>query len=405
MDNRGPIRTASTFVFRSGDILASWGECQIPLGDFPTGGRYPLREPSNLDALVDLADGWHVELREGSRFVHAFASIEHDARQSVGAMHRALDVLAVEGRGFLGLSLRPEVTSSWSTTSGRRVLRLALSDRLVTGGSGTISGGIPYVPPPVEYHESFRYLRQAFATDDLFDSFRNLFLALELVLSSQLTKFSPENQWIRRAAELVDREVGIADILGCSEGVGDCFHNNVYAVRCQLFHAAQGRSRLEPGVPSDVEIVRTAWRVALRIYKRLAGSYYNVRAHGGGGLTRATWQRMASTLFESATVYMSGSHFIDPSHHVYMKDCDVTAMDTHYLGELSDGRHGLQAVLHREDGLPRSSLAVLIGDSSGLVSYYNFGETLDVEGFDSVEVQMVHLHMNDDPFEVRFPPE
>ena len=56
-------------------------------------------------------------------------------------------------------------------------------------------------PDALEWDESLRYFRLSQATDDLFDAFRNLFLALESILSLKTPQQSEgsESKWLRRA--------------------------------------------------------------------------------------------------------------------------------------------------------------------------------------------------------------
>lgn len=55
-------------------------------------------------------------------------------------------------------------------------------------------------PPPVEYHPALRYYRLSQLTDDLFDAFRNAYLALEYLISEVSPKSPGESEqnWLTR---------------------------------------------------------------------------------------------------------------------------------------------------------------------------------------------------------------
>ena len=85
----------------------------------------------------------------------------------------------------------------------------ASATTVVTNPDGTIRQDPPRA---TKWHESFRYLRLSQATDDLFDAYRNAYLALESILSTITPQKSKgpgkagesEGQWLKRALTKAD---------------------------------------------------------------------------------------------------------------------------------------------------------------------------------------------------------
>ncbi len=72
-------------------------------------------------------------------------------------------------------------------------------------------------PPPKVWHESLRYYRVSESSTDLFDSFRNLYLAIESLLSHVVPPTTKPNgnpegdgDWLERALRVVGRTVDLS---------------------------------------------------------------------------------------------------------------------------------------------------------------------------------------------------
>jgi hypothetical protein len=110
---------------------------------------------------------------------------------------------------------------------------------------------VPQAPPVSAWHESMRYYRQAQLSDDLFDSFRSLWLGVENLLDS-LEPAAPgerETKWLRRALRQADAAIGLNRFLpqGIKEDTVDAAYAYFYdETRTHLFHAKASRRPLLP---------------------------------------------------------------------------------------------------------------------------------------------------------------
>jgi hypothetical protein len=76
---------------------------------------------------------------------------------------------------------RPEATCSGSVGRNLTTARFNATVQVHDADENVVD---PHPPPPKAWHESLRYYRVSESSTDLHDSFRNLYLALEALLSS-----------------------------------------------------------------------------------------------------------------------------------------------------------------------------------------------------------------------------
>ena len=244
--------------------------------------------------------------------------------QALPAAAQGLDLLtALAGPvGTVRLGSLPSLV--WWTDDASRVARLnadyGLALRMRMSGEVRVldaEGNV--VPQPVPsvplLHEGLRYFRLSQCTDDLFDAFRNGYLALEATLADIRPKATGEREgtWLKSA--LAQAQGTVADLgieLGCAAAeVPLRFHDDIYKnVRCPLFHGkAMG---LDPGSPADRDLVQQAYQKVIRSYLALARKRYHMRPRGGGGFTPEGFAGLNHTMDDWTIMFGEGEH--DGSH-------------------------------------------------------------------------------------------
>jgi hypothetical protein len=119
---------------------------------------------------------------------------------------------------------------------------------IVTDANGNV---VPHsAPPPVVWHESFRYFRLSQTSDDLFDAYRNAYLALESVLSSIAPQHTSatgnvterEGAWFRRALTAADQVTALAPCVPAStaDPVQYLYDELYVDMRSAMSHARAG---------------------------------------------------------------------------------------------------------------------------------------------------------------------
>lgn len=141
-----------------------------------------LREPARISWAESLGDGTSGKLATGSRAVllEGLPDEPHqDLRRSAReAANRLLDLVAIRSAASLALADRSASHVTWRPSAAGSELLVSLD---VQSSVRVQAGGSP-VPYPVAWHPSMRYFRISQTTSDLFDAFRNIYLALESVL-------------------------------------------------------------------------------------------------------------------------------------------------------------------------------------------------------------------------------
>lgn len=106
---------------------------------------------------------------------------------------QGLDLLAMQGRGAAVTPLAHERCVVWARAEGVVRLRVTMLERLgsmitvraeVRDSEGRLVEQPP--PPPARWAPAMRYFRLAQAAQDVVDAYRNMFLALEALLSQEV---------------------------------------------------------------------------------------------------------------------------------------------------------------------------------------------------------------------------
>jgi len=266
------------------------------------GGAFRL-SPAGSEDLTEIVGDWTIEVRAGSQIVVARgeggATYEDARDNALAAANKGLDLLCL--RGATPMAIRHAETEHlvwWSEGSQSVIRLLSVSTVTLHVGKVTVKGGTPVVPPPPEWHESARYFRLSQLTDDLFDSFRNAYLALESIfdhLAPQRTapSFEREGDWFRRALAEAGTIVNLAG--HAPKGVPDpvkALYDELYlSTRNLVFHAKSTRAYHLPHSSPERRAIEETTRRAAYLYMALAERVIHLRPPGSGWFA-GTW-RMA----------------------------------------------------------------------------------------------------------------
>jgi hypothetical protein len=271
-----------------------------------TGGAFRLSEAAARSATEIIGD-WRIEVRAGSEIVVARGeggSTYEEARDdALAAANKGLDFRCL--RGATPMSIRhagSEHIVWWSEGSESVIRLLSIPTQTLHVGEVTVTGGTPVVPPPPEWHESARYFRLSQLTDDLFDSFRNVYLALESILdhlAPQRTTppFEREGEWFRRALTEAGNIVNLAGHArrGAPDPVEALYDELYISTRNLLFHAKATRAYLLPHSSPERRAVEETARRAAYLYTALAEKVVHLRPPGSGWFAGA-WRMLIDGL-------------------------------------------------------------------------------------------------------------
>jgi hypothetical protein len=273
----------------------------------PSGGVFRLDRPSAADVSRSIANGWYATLAAGeSRIVvhgpPAADNYTDSLSEAVSAAQEALDLLAVEGGVALAVGgAETEHLIWWTEGRGVTLRDVAIEDLKVSISATAVvrdaAGNIkpPPATPALGWHESFRYFRMSQTTGDLFDAYRNLYLAVESLLSTVVpVNLKPdgspnegEGKWLRRA--LTQIHPATIDLAGYAlPGPAtpvDAVYADLYAgTRTKLFHSKAGRPILLPHTMDGREAVLASLERLGRLYVDLSRSVLGLQ-RGMGVMT------------------------------------------------------------------------------------------------------------------------
>jgi hypothetical protein len=260
------------------------------------GATFALDGKSVIDA-VEKVDGWEVELRVGSETVLARGSGARSYDEAVdaalGTANKGLDLLSAHGRADHWIREASDQHIGWWHEGRRSVIRvISAPTRRVTVGAVTLTGGTTVPTPAPQWHESLRYFRLSQITDDLFDAYRNQYLALESILdhiAPQLKRPSGapaegEGDWFKRALGVAGTTVDLASFVpaGTADPVQTLWNDLYRDRRSALFHAKGSRAYLLPHNSEERLAVMESLRRVTSLYLALIQALLHIRRLGGG---------------------------------------------------------------------------------------------------------------------------
>jgi hypothetical protein len=270
-----------------------------------SGAAFLLNSASKVSGALSCPGGWEAQVKTGGRYIIARNStVVGDYEQSRDAAFLAaqqgLDLFSIARTADMGIrNAETEHIVWWHEAAGQvvRTMHVSTINTKVGGVKAVVLGpdGQPKPEPPVPpvtWHESLRYFRLSQTTDDLFDSYRNLYLALESILdrmAPQIVKSSgkpreSEGQWFKRALGVAHTKVGLGPYApkGSTNPVDDLFEELYVNTRTALFHAKGSRPSLLPhtGARGQETVAAVVERLG-HLFMKLAGSELNTHSSSG----------------------------------------------------------------------------------------------------------------------------
>lgn len=297
------------------DGMLIWDGSGIPL----SGGAFLLDREAPVSERKVVDGDWTTEVREGAKYVLARGGTEanyEDARdQALWAAQRGLDLLCISGAADLSIVGVEDGHITWWREQNEAVLRVTsvatISARVgakvtVTDRLGNVRPDPPR--PQAAWHESFRFFRLAQVTDDLFDAFRNLYLALESVLSSiaPIAKGEREGAWFRRALVEAQKLVDLSPFAppGAADPLSSIYEDLYENTRNAIFHAKNTRTHLLPHEWPERPAVASSLRRLSSLYLKLVDAHLQLR-RPSGGLYASGFKLMTQHLDKSLVIHVT----------------------------------------------------------------------------------------------------
>jgi len=289
------------------------------------GASFQIARPPRKHIEWNSGD-WDIVVREqSSRVVVRGPSIETDYSCALhlcaNNLQLGLDLVSTTiGTHLVVSDFEDEQLVWWPTPDGLTIRHVFVAsstfDASLTGTVRDKDGNVvpPTVEPGLPWHESFRYYRLSQATTDLFDGYRNAYLALESLLSDiapqrfKLTGAPAESEgkWFQRALSAADAQYNLAQWLpaGVADPVTYLFRNLYQGTRSALSHAKTGRPVLLPQTAADRANVLSSLKETLAIYQGIAAARLGVRWRGASLASHAS-ASMLRAVFGDLEMFVS----------------------------------------------------------------------------------------------------
>jgi hypothetical protein len=211
------------------------------------------------------------------------------------ACQKGLDLISINGIADLSISNAGKEYLIWWHENSTQVLRAVFTNELRDRPEVNIKlieidkdgkEKPPTLTSPAIYDESMRYFRLSQITDDLFDTYRNMYLAFELLISSKYPKKHKEREWLENALKDINQNLPLSPIFKPKgpNVIKEIIDELYEGIRCRLFHAKANKPRLLPHSLKDKKRVSEALNKLTRLVLFLGKNWLNI-TRGSGGLT------------------------------------------------------------------------------------------------------------------------
>lgn len=316
-------------------------------------------------------------------------------------VQEALDVLSITGRGDLVTREAEDEYFVWWATLTERTIALVTTITLshkVDPVSITVKDAHGNVVPPPQvipkHHIGFRFFRLSQASDDLYDAYRNMYLAFESLLSSHYPKTKgTEIDWLRNSLTKASTDLSLTDVVptGTPDTVSHVLNIIYKDARLPLFHAKDGKAYFAPvHNASDREVVVKALTMLTHIVTRMADAWYS--AHRiSGWVNLKIFEKQNRSLFSGASFVFSdnpGFTLQDDLDSESIKNgvrFSATFCETYG----ADPRHNVIGELHVSSLAERGPLQAmyLVNDKSPLIGI-SPDTTVNLNGFDTFQMRI-----------------
>jgi hypothetical protein len=380
----------------------------IPLiGEGPACGCVlMLRAGSAISRVVNLPHGVEVEVRRGvsAVVVRGVSAADHESVlfQGPELANRALDILAMADVATMALADVWSCHVAWWPAPQASVIRIWCSAALtlkieasavVHGPDGAVRS--PETGTTPQWHESMRYLRMSETSDDLFDAFRNVYLALESLLNrlQPRTPGEGEGPWLRRALTWVHATAGLEAYLPGPAGdpVLAIYDELWKEVRNSVFHAKDPLTSFLPQDLARRAQVAGAKDRYVQLYLDLAYREFGSRFPAGGVRLSSYAARAAAdaTTSDCQIAFQADPSCEDPPGAPSLGHPDITGLPAN---PATDPRNATSsAVMSRTPVLDISGSAVVgrvfMFSANGQPAFsHSLGGQLNLAGFDVCEL-------------------
>lgn len=294
---------------------------QDPADTTRHGAVFLLRNPPIMNAAISL-DGWTTQVQNGINAVVTFGpGRASDAAGALSESHAAanngLDYMSVRGSADVAIKIDSDDCLVWWPEGDSSVMQanVVWTTQFAMAAEGVVrdaAGNVQPSPPlnPVQ-HDAFRFIRMSRTSVYLYDSYRNIFLALESLLADIAPQQNEgEAVWFKRALSVADTLVPVAELAPPNEADPITWaYENIYRdQRSALMHAK--RDYLLPQDESARQALTATLETVSNYVHKLVATHLRVNRREGH-LADSFRRKMIENFLTAHKLYVSddGSPF------------------------------------------------------------------------------------------------
>ncbi|SPA31340.1 hypothetical protein CBM2637_B110517 [Cupriavidus taiwanensis] len=303
---------------------------------------------------VEHLDDWEFEVRRGSGFLVARnkkpLGREDTLREGYEQAERFLDILSFENASTIEIGAPGRSHILLFERDGKSVIeRMATADNPMsiqvtitqTGPDGQI---VPQPPSPAaKWISALRFYRLSQTSRSPHEAYRNLWLGLEVLLSTEIPKGPKEKEgiWLRRALNQITSTLDLSHEAPSGVNIVDYVMERHYtAMRCNLFHAKIVTTSAAPSMPT-VEEALDAYAELIRIWRAIAVRIGALRFTGSGLITYAGYAMQMAGLFSQVIFHATEDNALPAATDktVSPNNCPIVAFDaSSHIGVVAPGK-------------------------------------------------------------------
>lgn len=301
------------------------------------GAAFTLISPAKADVILPLESS-EIEIKKDQRDVVVRFRGAKDSTEAFQKGHilaqQGLDLASILGELDTIIQDAEDEHVLWWTEPTGLVVRLVSTTTLkMSVGGFTLqvkdSAGNVVPPTPIHprHHFGFRYYRLAQSTDDLYDAYRNMYLAFEALLSNRYPKMKKgqsnrknnegERNWLERGLKAADADLLLKNIVPNAPDPVKAILGTIYDdARLPLFHAKKGEKVYTPhDSPTDRKIVSEALKMLTQIVLRMAAEWFEARRCGGMVMLGWVYESASKLLEEGKMLASDDNSPADPAEN------------------------------------------------------------------------------------------
>jgi hypothetical protein len=354
-------------------------------------------------------EDWEIEIQQGRKWVVArccrsIAPTEL-ADEAIEAVHRFLDLLSIERRNHLVMQAPGDnQILLFRHDSGTEIQHRAVFNQKVSvtlDATVLDAEGHPVqlaATPALVWSPAFRYYRLSQSSTDLFEAYRNLFLALEALLHELCPKNGKEGEkkWLRRALNHVSTIVDLSRFAPPNKNpVAYIIGTQYEDTRVRLFHAGGSTSILPHGRIAYSRVSERYERL-IALWEEIARQCASVRTVSGA-VTNAGFRQIWEPLLQEFQV--SFTEDLSPAHpeDTALSPLGLSCYDFQfyrYVGEIEPGKLEFNATVEDKALLSKKTVGRIGTTCQNTLVFVAFVEGgLMIENVDRLETrQFIRLN-------------